>query len=153
MSNYLAIKKNFFNALFIILVFFALFLFQPTAAQEDLGPTFDQQLEAFAGKEGVGLDKPIDPRIVAAQIIRIFISVIGLLFLLYAVYAGYLIMSAAGDEEKIKKGKSTLRTAIIGVFVALSSYGLLYLVSEIALRSASARRAHPPPSFLPWGGS
>ena len=134
--------------LLTLIILSGLFLFQPAAAQEDLGPTFDQQLEAFAGKEGVGLDKPIDPRIVAAQIIRIFISVIGLLFLLYAVYAGYLIMSAAGDEEKIKKGKSTLRTAIIGVFVALSSYGLLYLVSEIALRSAS----ESPGAFFDYGG-
>ena len=134
--------------LLTLIILSGLFLFQPAAAQEDLGPTFDQQFEAFAGKEGVGLDKPIDPRIVAAQIIRIFISVIGLLFLLYAVYAGYLIMSAAGDEEKIKKGKSTLRTAIIGVFVALSSYGLLYLVSEIALRSAS----ESPGAFFDYGG-
>lgn len=111
----------------------------PALAQEEAGPTFDQQLEAFAGKEGVGLEKPIDPRIMVAQIIRIFISVIGLLFLLYAVYAGYLIMSSAGEEDKVKRGKSTLRTAIIGIFVALSSYGLLYLISDIALRSASER--------------
>ena len=123
--------------LLFLLILFGLFLVQPISAQGDPGPTFDQQLEAFAGKEGVGLEKPIDPRIVVAQIIRVFISVVGLLFLLYAVYAGYMIMSSAGEEEKVRKGKSTLRTAIIGIFVVLSSYGILYLVSEIALRSAS----------------
>lgn len=134
------VKTNIIKTTLIII---ALILFLlpnfVVSAEADSSPTFDAQLEAFAGKEGVGLEKPIDPRIMVAQMIKIFISVIGLLFLLYAIYAGYLIMSSAGDEDKVKRGKSTLRTAIIGIFIALSSYGLLYLISEIALRSTGER--------------
>lgn len=133
------LNKNSYKIGLVCLAILSFAFTFPAMAQEDSSPTFDAQLEAFAGKEGVGLEKPIDPRIIVAQMIKIFISVIGLLFLVYAIYAGYLIMSSAGDEDKVKRGKSTLRTAIIGIFIALSSYGLLYLISEIALRSTGER--------------
>ena len=48
--------------------------------------------------------------------------------MVYTIYAGYLILSSAGDEDKVRKGKETIRTAVIGVFVAFTATGILTFV-------------------------
>lgn len=99
---------------------------------------FDQQTKTFAisaGATEVGAERPLDPRIVVSQIIKLMLGVVGILFFAYSVYAGYLILSSSGDEEKIKKGKSTLKTGVLGLFIAMSAYSILTLVSNAALKA------------------
>lgn len=88
-----------------------------------------QQMNAFAGEQGANLGAPTDPRLVVASIIRVFLTVIGTLFVAYTVYAGYMIMTSGGQEEKIKKGKDTLRNSIIGIVVTLSAYAITLFVT------------------------
>lgn len=115
--------------LLIVVVFiFSFFLIPQVSLAETFQGDLNSQLEAFAGKEGVGFEKPTDPREIVARMIKIFLSVLGIFFLLYTIYAGYLIMSSAGDQDKVNKGKSTLRTAVIGVFVIFASYSISYFV-------------------------
>lgn len=116
---------------FLIIFLLALFIFPQISFAESFETELSQQTKAFAGEQGIGFDRPNDPRAIVAQVIKVFLSVIGILFLVYTVYAGYLIMFSAGDEEKINKGKSTLRTAIIGIFIVLSSYSIVYFVTEV----------------------
>ena len=105
----------------------ALFVPHISLAQ-DLKSGMSRYVNAFAGEGGAGLSTPSDARTVVAKVIKAFLSILGILFLAYAVYAGYLIMSSGGEEEKIKKGKSTLITAAIGVLVIFSVYSILYFV-------------------------
>lgn len=54
---------------------------------------------------------------------------IGLLYFIavvFALYGGFQILTAGGDEEKVKKGKTTLINAVIGlvvIFLASSIIG------------------------------
>lgn len=105
---------------------------QLTLAQDYRTEVF-RQTNAFVGRQGAELKNPIDPRVVAARVIKVLLGIVGTLFLAYTVYAGYLIMASAGDEEKITKGKSTLRTAIIGVVVTVSAYSLTALITRALL--------------------
>jgi hypothetical protein len=100
----------------------------PVYAQEKTD--LETQLGAFAGAQGAGYAAPTDPRIVAANTIRAALTLIGVLFLCYTIYAGFLIMTAHGDEAKITKGKDTLRTAVIGVLVILSAYAITIFVTR-----------------------
>lgn len=43
----------------------------------------------------------------------------------FAVYGGFKIMTAAWDEDKVKKGKTTLINSLIGIFVVLIAYTLV----------------------------
>ncbi|PIR43052.1 hypothetical protein COV24_04715 [candidate division WWE3 bacterium CG10_big_fil_rev_8_21_14_0_10_32_10] len=119
------------------LFIFSFFLIPQAALVETFKGDLDTQMGAFAGKEGIGLEKPADPRAIVAQVIKILLSLLGILFLIYTIYAGYLIMSSAGDQDKVSKGKSTLRTAAIGVFVILISYSVFYFVANYIGLSAS----------------
>ncbi len=62
-----------------------------------------------------------------------FASVTALVFF---IIGGIILLSSGGNEEKIKTGKNTLIWAVIGLFVAFSSYIILRFVLEIITTSA-----------------
>ncbi|TSC76501.1 MAG: hypothetical protein G01um101431_634 [Parcubacteria group bacterium Gr01-1014_31] len=72
---------------------------------------------------------PSDPRVVAALVIKGFMSLLGILFLLYVVYAGFMWMTANGDEERIRKAKSTITTGAFGVLVILAAYSIAQFIT------------------------
>ena len=64
--------------------------------------------------------------------IQAFLSILGVLFLVYIVYAGYKWMSAAGDEEKVTKAKDTIERAVIGLLVTIGAYAIsVWLFSNL----------------------
>lgn len=96
--------------------------------------TFNQ-LRAAGGTAGGNLGEYKDPRQTVARIIKISLELIGTIFIVLAVYAGFLWMTAAGEEENITKAKSMLRAAVIGVLIVLSALSITYFVFDVALRS------------------
>lgn len=57
---------------------------------------------------------------VVATIENIVAFIVGLLYLvavIFALYGGFQILTAGGDEEKVKSGKTTLINAAIGLIV------------------------------------
>jgi len=69
--------------------------------------------------------------ILAARIIKIFLTILGTLFVVYTVYAGYLYMTAAAEEERITKAKSMISHGVLGMIIILSSWSIAYLVYDI----------------------
>lgn len=61
------------------------------------------------------------PRIVGS-IINGILSIIGLVFLILTVFAGFNWMTSQGNDEKIKKSKDTLTSSVIGLIVTLSAW-------------------------------
>ncbi|PIR76539.1 MAG: hypothetical protein COU32_01595 [Candidatus Magasanikbacteria bacterium CG10_big_fil_rev_8_21_14_0_10_42_10] len=82
----------------------------------------NKQTQAFTGSQGANLGRVKDTREVIASLIQSFLVVLGTLFLVYMVYAGYLILTSAGIDERVEKGKNILRNAIIGLAIVLFSY-------------------------------
>jgi hypothetical protein len=126
--------KNF--SLFFILGFACIgFIITPSPAQTQT--LLEQQTEAFAGNKGANFGEPRDPRSVAATIIQSMLGLLGILMITYLIYGGYLIMTSAGQEEKLTKGKSVIRNAVIGIAIILSAYGIARLVMRIAYSGQS----------------
>jgi len=65
------------------------------------------------------------------QIVNAILGVVGSLALLMFVYGGLTWMTAAGNEEKIKKGKGILMWATIGLVVIFTSYAVLNFIIGI----------------------
>ena len=127
-----SLRKHTFQILLFAIFCAVLILFIPSISKAQIvGSSMTQQINAFAGPNGAGFGAASDPRAIVVKVIRAFLSILGILFLVYAVYAGYLIMSSGGEEEKIRKGKSTLLTAMIGVLVIFSVYSILYFVLSL----------------------
>lgn len=66
--------------------------------------------------------------VTVGRIIRSFLSLLGILFMAYTLYAGYLWLTAAGSDEKISHSKAILRGSIIGLIIVMSAYAITFFV-------------------------
>ena len=62
------------------------------------------------------------------RIITTLFSILGVLFTVLIVYAGYLWMTARGDDEQVSKAKSIISQAVIGLIVLLMAYSITSFV-------------------------
>ncbi len=60
--------------------------------------------------------------------IQIFLSLLGVIFIVLAFYAGYLWMTASGNGEQVDKAQGILKNAIIGLIIVVSAYAITYFV-------------------------
>lgn len=60
--------------------------------------------------------------VIIRTIIKALLGVLGVIFLILVIYAGMLWMTAAGNEDKVKKAQKLLRDGVIGLIIILSSY-------------------------------
>lgn len=63
-----------------------------------------------------------------ALVIKGFLSILGIIFIILIILAGFNWMTSEGDEQKISKAKETIRTAIIGLFIIIAAYSITYFV-------------------------
>ncbi|MBI2459055.1 MAG: IPT/TIG domain-containing protein [Parcubacteria group bacterium] len=81
---------------------------------------------------GTGLSAVNDPRVIAAKIIRIALGFLGLIAVSLIIYAGWLWMTAEGQEEKIAKAKKVLIGAVIGLLIAVSAFAIAsFILSKL----------------------
>jgi len=65
-------------------------------------------------------------------VISVFLGVIGVLLLVYLLYAGYNWMTAQGEEEKVTKAKDTIKRAIVGMIIIIAAYAIsTFVMSRI----------------------
>jgi len=69
-----------------------------------------------------------DVRVTVVRIIRFFLGLLGLIFLVLTLFAGFLWMTSAGNDEKVTKAKQILMASIIGVAIILGSYAITEFV-------------------------
>ncbi|MFA5131662.1 MAG: pilin [Patescibacteria group bacterium] len=65
------------------------------------------------------------------NIISAILSLLGGVFMIFIFYAGYLWMTASGNEQKVDKAKEILKESIIGLIVVLGAYTISYFVIKI----------------------
>lgn len=113
-------------AIFSVIILLSLSLAQNShaTAQEDL----KNQLNISGGTGWGIVGSPNDmPRIVA-YVVSAFLGLLGIIFLVLIIYAGYNWMTAQGDEEKVTLAKNTLTRAIIGLIIIVAAYAITYFV-------------------------
>lgn len=69
-----------------------------------------------------------DPLTITAVVIQTFLSILGLVAIIYVIYAGFLWMTARGNQDQAQKARDILRTATIGLVIILSSYSIALFV-------------------------
>jgi hypothetical protein len=112
-------RRTLFLSALLIVGAFAVFHFHPVLASGDpLGIDYGQQS---------GLSNQ-DVRVTVVRIIRFFLGLLGLIFLVLTLYAGFLWMTSAGNDDKVTKAKQILMGSIIGVAIILGSYAITEFV-------------------------
>ncbi|OGL74144.1 hypothetical protein A3F28_00230 [Candidatus Uhrbacteria bacterium RIFCSPHIGHO2_12_FULL_57_11] len=92
------------------------------------------RLEGVETEAGFGAE--IDPVVIVGNAINVFLSILGVIFLVLTVYAGYLWMTARGDDQQVTKAKDILKAAVIGVAITLSAYAISsFVISRLVQTS------------------
>lgn len=92
------------------------------------------------GEVGAGFvraDEQALPLIVG-RIINGMLGIVGILFVVLMVYAGFLYMTSRGDEQQVTKAKKLIIEAVIGLGITLSAYAITtFVVSNLVTATTS----------------
>ena len=96
--------------------------------------TFDVRTLSTEGQEQGYLENASEGNPLAAfiiQIINFIVLISGSVSFLLIVVGGFMILSSAGNETSLNKGKDIIKIAIIGLVLTLSSYFIVAFVQSI----------------------
>jgi len=65
---------------------------------------------------------------IVAAVVKALLGLLGVIFLVLIIYAGFNWMTAQGDEEKVTLAKDTLTRAVIGLIIIIAAYSITYFV-------------------------
>ena len=69
------------------------------------------------------------------------LSIVGIIFTILMVYAGYIWMTARGEEERTKKAKTLINQAIIGLIITLGAYSITaFVVPKLLERTTGSNQ-------------
>ena len=144
-------KTIFIASLLFSILYFVSYILQPAsvlAAPSAAEVEAMRQLGKTAGAEGANLSGGnVDPRVVVARIIRVAMGILGTIFVILTLYAGFLWMTAGGEEDKISTAKKLLYQGVIGLAIIFTAYGITVFVLRVGLGVSSCS-----PAMDTWGG-
>jgi hypothetical protein len=91
--------------------------------------------ENIAGNAGLRTDMP------AVEIIGVIINaalgLLGIVMVMLVIYAGYLYLTAQGDDDKVADAKKIIRNAVIGLVIIMSAYAIsTFVISNVTSSSS-----------------
>lgn len=66
---------------------------------------------------------------VTGSFINTALSFVGIIFMALVVYAGYLWMTARGEEDQVGKARKILISALVGIVIVLGAYAITAIVT------------------------
>ncbi len=114
-------KKN-----FLLSIVFLLLLPAVVFAQGDFSNARGN-LEDVGAKVGGTMQTDLGAAIGTA--ISAVLGLVGLIFFVLMVYAGYLWMTARGESEPVDKAKKIITASIIGLVIVASAYAITVLLT------------------------
>lgn len=121
----------------IILFETILFSLPLKVARADLWQDVQNKLQPVSTVYGTP-GQPQDPRTVVMRTISYALGFLGVIFILLIIYAGFLWMTAAGNEEKVEKAKKIISRAAIGLAIVLIALAVTYFVFGVILSGTGA---------------
>ena len=82
----------------------------------------------LANLDDLNLNGDIDLINLVGRVINVLLGFLGVIALVIIIYAGFLWMTAAGNDEQISKAKKMLGAAVIGMIIIVSSLAIANFV-------------------------
>lgn len=106
----------------------ALSLFAPFVAAHAATIEPNKYLDKVNTTAGFNTSKKLPETI--GSFINVGLSMLGLIFLVLALYAGFKWMTSGGESKGVDEAKGTLKNAVIGLIITLSAYAISQFVME-----------------------
>ncbi len=134
---------------FLLFVLLGLVLFLPQSTLAiDLGTGLAREAAKEAGFDPNTTETSFAETL--GDIVRAALSFVGVIFMILMVYAGFMWMTARGEEDKISKAQNIIRAAIIGLIITVGAYSITSFVVPRLIDRASGGSTG---SSSPAGGS
>ncbi len=102
-----------------VIIFFAL---TPTTALAALPGR--ESARQTADRAGLGTESDVTMLSIIGSIVNSLLVLMGIVLLILTIYAGFLWMTAGGNQDQITKAKGILRNAMIGLVITFSAYAI-----------------------------
>ena len=66
-----------------------------------------------------------DMKVTIVNVMNYILTFLWLIAIIFAIYWGFQILTAGWDDDKVKKGKTTLINALIWIFVIISAWTIV----------------------------
>ena len=132
------IMINFFKKIFIFIFFLSSILvnFNQTSPINNVNAAATD----FSKQKGFGNSGKItsqfseknrqDIRLTIANVVKVVLSCMGLVFVIMIIWAGWTWMTAGGNEEKVKTSMAQIRNGIIGLIIIMGAWAITVFVTE-----------------------
>lgn len=77
------------------------------------------------------------PAALVGRFIGVFLGILGTIFTILIVYAGYLWFMAQGEAAALVKAKEIMTRAVIGLAIVVSAYVITYFVTTTIMNSGT----------------
>jgi hypothetical protein len=130
-------KKITATCVVIILTFFV--LVPATEASSHRGvDSLKGKLGTFGGQTGLGSsgDAELTPKI--AAIINIVLGFVGVVAVIFIIYAGFRWITAGGNDEKVTEARGHIKNALIGLVVVFLAFIIVNFTVDRITRATGA---------------
>lgn len=91
---------------------------------------------------------PKDIRAIAANLINVLLGLLGTVFIILIIAAGFIWMTAAGNPEKVKKAINLMAMGAIGLLIIIAAFAIsLYVTSRTIYSVESSINQSPDPNI------
>lgn len=94
-------------------------------------------LSTTADKAGIK-SSPASPQEVVGRVLQQGISLVGIIFFALILWAGFLWMTSAGNEQRVDEAKQILLAAVIGLIIVAAAYAITKFVGSTLLTDNSS---------------
>jgi len=92
-------------------------------------------LEESAKRAGLEVQSP---GVAIGVILYFILGFLGVILLIVIIYAGFLWMTAGGDEEQVRKAKAWILNGLIGLVITILAYAITnYVVERVAIATGA----------------
>lgn len=122
-------KKKILSLTFIFFTFFTFFP-DPVLATGSAKDKFNEGRDVAATGMGYDENQVSIPEVIAS-VIKVLLSVVGILFLALMIYGGAKWMKASGREQEVEAAKKIIQNAIIGLILVITAYAITAYVGSM----------------------
>jgi len=116
--------------LFLSFVLFFLIFALPIFVFAEGEPSLSNNLKTAgeAAQYDTSKSELTDAADLVGNIVGAFFALLGIIFLGYTLYGGWIWMTAKGEEQRVTEAKTIIRNATIGIIILVGAYAITFFV-------------------------
>ena len=132
-------KKNYFKKIIkigLLAILFFVMSFSIVGAK-GAGSVIQNSINNTAKEAQLSDGGSIDLSTFVGSVVKNLLGLLGTVFFVLVLYAGFMWMTAGGNEEKITKAKKILSNSFIGLVIVILAYAIVGFVLKTFIESTA----------------